>query len=122
MSDVAGYLEGAAIGGLVWLVNAPKFEAIVIDERGYPVRVATIDPRVFALHKSWVAAREDRDPLKTRRDLAQAKAVAVLATKYLRLSFDHGELSELPLALRALSADILPNNESGAPDALMPNW
>src|SRR3954468_19363985 len=39
LTDLPDDFEGAAIFGLNWLVNAPKLEAIALDERGYPLRM-----------------------------------------------------------------------------------
>jgi hypothetical protein len=100
-------LEAAAIAGLQWLVNAPKFEQIVMGDDGLPLWLSCIDPRVFALHKYWVSQRDDRAPLKRRRDLAQAKAVAVLAVEYLRLKFDSKDLAALPANLVLASETLL---------------
>lgn len=106
LSDLPDDLEGAAILGLTWLINSPKVDAVAIDERGEPVRLVVIDPRTFALHKAWLSARPDREPLKIKRDLAQAKAAAKIATQYLRLSFDSSELQALPKALRDLAPQL----------------
>ncbi|MEL7049699.1 MAG: GSU2403 family nucleotidyltransferase fold protein, partial [Pseudomonadota bacterium] len=96
-------LIAAAIQGLVWLVSAPKFESIAIDESGRPVRIACIDPRAFALHKAWLSSRSDnRDPKKRRRDLAQARAAASIAREYLSLGFEHRDLAALPAELRSM--------------------
>lgn len=95
-------MEGAPIFGLTWLINAPKIEATVLDEKGYPVRVVAIDPRVFALHKAWLSSRDDREPLKRRRDIDQAKVAADIAIRYLNLPFEREPLSALPAALREL--------------------
>ncbi|MBO0753005.1 MAG: hypothetical protein J2P53_12885 [Bradyrhizobiaceae bacterium] len=35
--------------------------------------MAVIDARAFALHKAWVSVREDRDPVRARRDFEQPK-------------------------------------------------
>lgn len=43
------------------------------------------DPRAFAAHKLWVSKRVDREPVKRRSDLAQAKAVVRLTASH----FDH---------------------------------
>jgi len=99
-------MEGAPIFGLTWLVNAPKIEAIVLDEKGYPVRLVAIDPRVFALHKAWLSSRDDREPLKKKRDIDQAKIAAEIAVKYLQLPFEPAPLSALPAALRNLTATV----------------
>lgn len=104
-------LRGSPIQGLNWLVNAPKFSAVAIDEAGFPVRIDAIDPRAFALHKIWLSEQQDRDPLKKRRDRDQAAAVAILAHRYLGLSFNSGELSALPHDLRDQADRLL---EAGA--------
>jgi hypothetical protein len=101
-------MEGAPVFGLTWLINAPKIEATVLDEKGYPVRVVAIDPRVFALHKAWLSGRDDREPLKRRRDIDQAKAAAEIATRYLSLPFEPEPLSALPSALRDLIPVVSP--------------
>ncbi|PBB84498.1 hypothetical protein CK216_22970 [Mesorhizobium sp. WSM3876] len=62
------------------------FEAIRIDERGGPLRLVVPDPRVFAAYKFWVSKRVDREPVRRRRDLAQAEPVAELTTHYLSIS------------------------------------
>jgi hypothetical protein len=106
LTDHPEDLEAANIAGLGWLMNSRKAEAVAIDERGFPVRLVTVDPRVFALHKAWLSSRQDREPLKARRDREQAAAAAMIAAKYLRLSFDDNSLSALPLALRRLAPSL----------------
>jgi hypothetical protein len=89
-------LEAGATTGLEWLINAPKFEQIVIGADGKPLFLSSIDPRVFALHKLWVSQRDDREPLKRRRDHVQARAVAAVAAQFLGLRFDSRDLSAVP--------------------------
>jgi hypothetical protein len=112
-------LEGAAIFGLAWLINSPRVEAVVVDERGYPARVVAIDPRAFALHKAWVSGREDREPVKAVRDLEQARAAARIATQYLKKAFDAPELSALPKLLRESAPKLI---EAAPPQTSKPNW
>ena len=100
-------LHGSPIHGLNWLVNAPKFSAIALDEGGYPVRMEAVDPRAFALHKAWVSSLPDREPLKRNRDYDQAVAVARMAERYLNLPFDSEDLSALPMELRQQAARLL---------------
>ncbi len=88
-------LEPAAIEGLNWLLNAPKFEEIVIGEDGAPLFMSCIDPRAFALHKLWLSKRDSREGLKRRRDAAQAAAVAAVAVQFMGLKFDKGVLAGL---------------------------
>jgi len=99
IGDADDDLQAAALAGLDWLINAPKFEQTVMGVDGRPLWMSCIDPRAFALHKYWVSKRDERDPLKRRRDFAQAKAVAAVATQYLGLSFKAKELSALPSEL-----------------------
>jgi hypothetical protein len=120
LTNLPDDLEAASIFGLDWLINSPKFEAVAIDERGYPVRMAVIDPRAFALHKAWVSAREDRDPVKAMRDMMQAETTALLADRYLRKSFDSAELHALPQAWRDLAPKLVTAAEPSK--AGHPNW
>lgn len=90
-------LEAIQIEGLQWLQNSPPFEAVVIDEKGGPTRIVAPDPRVWAAHKLWLSRRPDREPLKRRRDAAQAEAVAfMVANQLTHLPFDPGQLRMLP--------------------------
>ena len=92
-------MSASAIVGLQWLVNAPKFEQIAIGFDGRPVWMGCIDPRVFALHKLWLSKQETREPVKRKRDAAQARAVAQIASDYLDMSFSAKDLSALPIDL-----------------------
>ena len=100
-------LATAEIEGLTWLENAPAFEQTCIDERGQPLQMTAVDPRVFAIHKHWLSGRPDRDPLKRRRDAVQAQAVHDLTRRYLlHLAFDPDALRMLPRQVhdKAMSA------------------
>ena len=99
-------LHAAAIFGLDWLVNVPKYSKVAIGEDGYPLSLACIDPRAFALHKLWISRRGDREPIKRRRDEEQARAVASITGKYLALDFSSSDLSALPKRLRDLASDL----------------
>jgi hypothetical protein len=122
LTDLPEDLQGAAIFGLGWLINSPKMDVIAIDERGYPVRMVVIDPRAFALHKAWISEREDREPVKAKRDFEQAQAAAVIATRYLRRPFDGPELGALPNSLRALAPRIKDAISNNAGESVKPNW
>ncbi len=101
-------MTAAEIEGLVWLQNSPQIEQTAVDARGFPVRLSVPDPRAYALHKLWLAERPDRDPLKRRRDLRQAAAVAALVVRYLpQMRFDDPGLAALPEALRARVPELL---------------
>lgn len=71
-------LVAAEVPGLQWLLNAPKLDTVAIDEDGWPAPIKVPDPRAFALHKAWLSTLNTREPVKKRRDLAQARAVAAL--------------------------------------------
>jgi len=112
-------LAAVAIEGLQWLTNSPKVEAVIIDERGYPVRFVSPDPRSFAMHKHWLSERADRDPLKRIRDREQATSVAeLIATNLPHLKFDDPALGAVPKALRAQALALTSNPA----DRLEPNW
>lgn len=100
-------LAAAAILGLQWLINAPKFEQIIVSESGRPLWVSCIDPRAFALHKWWVSRRAERGAVKRRRDAAQARAVAVLAQDYLDIDFVARDLTALPLEFVKSAKDLI---------------
>jgi hypothetical protein len=112
LSDAPDDLYAAPLAGLDWLINAPTLEDIVIGTDCWPTRIVTVDPRAYALHKCWLAKQIERDPLKRRRDLEQARAVADLAVRWLGLSFAAPELSALPAQLLAGLKDIQPEFSS----------
>jgi hypothetical protein len=93
-------MEATSIEGLVWLENAPSFEQMALDEKGFPLRIVTVDPRAFAVHKHWVSSRIDRDPLKKARDRAQAEMVSQLLLEYLpQFDFTMENLTMIPRAV-----------------------
>ena len=94
-------LEAAEVWKLEWVVEAPRFEAIAIDESGLPCKMVAADPRWFAAHKLWLATRPDRELLKKPRDAEQGRAVAALLAKaFPDLAINDGVLSQLPEDLR----------------------
>lgn len=102
-------LEAVMIEGLTWLESSPAFDAVAIDDRGRPVRIVAPDPRAFAAHKLWLSRRADREPVRKRRDEAQARMVARLCVEHFEhLPFAAEELRMLPRevfeAARALFA------------------
>ncbi|AMD02380.1 GSU2403 family nucleotidyltransferase fold protein [Halomonas chromatireducens] len=80
----AGDLKPVGIDSLKWAIASPRFEAVVFDERGMPLRLSTVDPRAFVLHKHYVSQRSDREPIKRHRDEAQAQLIATLLGNELR--------------------------------------
>ena len=107
LSDDPDDLVATTTDSSRWLLNAPKFEAMAFDERGLPLRIVTLDPRVFALQKQWIAENDPtRDPAKRVRDEQQAKLVARIVTRHLGLKFEDSVLSGLPRAFRDLAAKL----------------
>jgi hypothetical protein len=115
-----GDLTPVEIAGLSWLESSPPVEQVVIDERGFPLTMAAPDPRAFALHKAWLARRDDRDPLKKRRDAGQARIVSdMLAAHLPHLRFDDPALTALPAALRALAPELVAASRAAV---ARPDW
>ncbi len=115
MSDHPDDLTATSTDSTKNLLNLPKFEATAFDEKGLPVHIVTIDPRVYALQKLWIAKNDvTREPDKRQRDLSQAHLVGLIATKHLGLSFDDPALSALPADFRKLvnELDLNPEPES----------
>jgi hypothetical protein len=105
-------LAAAEIDGLAWLENVPPVTRIVIDEGGYPLTLVAPDPRAFACHKAWLARRDDREPMKRRRDLLQARSVAkMLVTRLPAMRFDDAALKAVPAELLRLGQELA---EAGA--------
>jgi hypothetical protein len=93
-------LLAVEIEGRAWHESASAFEAVAIDERGEPFRIVATDPRVWAARKFWVAHREDREPIRRRRDEAQARIVGRLIAEYMpHLPYDADQLRRLPRAV-----------------------
>jgi hypothetical protein len=106
-------LAAVPIHGLSWHESAPPFEAIAIDEKGGPLRIVASDPRVFAAHKLWLSQKPDREPIKRRRDAAQAEVVARMVARYLiHLPFDGAEMRMLPRELFAQAESLFDIGEA----------
>lgn len=94
-------LEATPMPGTQWLLAAPQFEQVIIGQDGWPLRIVVPEPRTFALHKLWVAERNDRSPLKQPRDRAHARVVADLVKTYMRKPFRASDMPWLAKELRA---------------------
>ena len=114
--------------GLEWLTALPPMTQIVIADNGFPVRFVVPEPRLFALHKLWVSLQPTRDPIKRKRDLHQAEAIAQLSLDYFNLSFDDPAIKALPAELTAMIPGLverLRERRSKSPDdqsALSPGF
>jgi hypothetical protein len=110
-ANIAGHADNdlvpVAVFGLEWLMNAPRFEAMVIAADGFPLWMSCVDPRVYALYKYWLATKVDsRDPLNRGRDKSQSIAVAKVAREYLNLPFEAKSLTALPMDMVAAAKKI----------------
>lgn len=99
-----GDLTATPMAGIKWLLSCPRREAIVVGEDGLPLRMVVPDARTFGLHKIWVSQREDRNPLKKKRDAAQAGIVLDLADKFLGEKLKAETMPWLPEELRSLAS------------------
>jgi len=106
ISEAIDELSPIPIEGLQWLLNAPKIEETVISDNSRPLRIACVDPRVFALHKLWLSQQPMRNALKRPRDAAQAHAVAALCNTYFLSKFTAKDLSALPHSICSLATDL----------------
>jgi len=93
------------ITNMDWLLSSPKFKQIIVGINGQMAEMTTVDPRAFVLFKTWLAQKDDREPAKKPRDLAQAKAVYQLIEDRLpHLGFE--QIKVFPERIRRLTADI----------------
>jgi hypothetical protein len=100
-------LAAVQIAGLAWLESAPSFEGMVIDERGEPFRIVTTDPRAWAVHKLWLSKQPDREPVRKKRDEAQARAIGRLVAERLpQFPFASDDMRMLPRELVADAAQL----------------
>jgi hypothetical protein len=60
------------------LLDKPTFVALIVDRNGGMALMRTIAPQVFVDFKQWLATLPAREPIKRRRDAAQASVVADL--------------------------------------------
>lgn len=94
-------MSAVEIKGLDWLVSCPKFQAMVIDEKGYPAQMTVPDPRAFSLHKLWLSEQLDREPAKKHRDRVQSEAIFSLVHEKLTfLEFNDHDLKAMPYRIR----------------------
>ncbi len=79
----------AKIINMDWLLSSPKFKQTVIGINGSMAEMMTVDPRAFVLFKIYLAQKEDREPVKKARDLAQAQATfQLIEERFPHLGFD----------------------------------
>jgi hypothetical protein len=65
------------------MTSAAPFSQVVVATTGKMAIMHTVHPLTFVSIKERLAGLKERDPLKRRRDLAQAQAVAEIVDNYL---------------------------------------
>ena len=79
------------------LAQSPVFVHPVISATGRMASMRTVDPQTFVAFKQWMAEQaQNREPVKRRRDLYQAKIVQELMDKGLLVSRASVGLQALP--------------------------
>jgi len=112
-------IDAQPIGGMEWLLAAPRFEHTIVAADGLPLRIVVPEPRTFALHKYWVSQQSSRSAVKSAKDLAHCRIVTTLAETFLALPLIAAQMPWLPAALRALIKDVkkLPRATGGEADS-----
>lgn len=95
-------VEAQQMTGAEWLLQGPHFDQTIVGADGLPLRIVAPEPRTYALHKLWVSRRKDRTPIKRPRDIAHARVVEDLSSKYLGLNTSAKEMPWLPPDLVSL--------------------
>lgn len=65
------------------LLSSPKFSQVVVATNGAMARMTTVHPLAFARIKRALAKERQRDPLKAKKDAAQARMVTRLVQEHL---------------------------------------
>lgn len=103
----------AKIINMDWLLSAPRFRQVVVGVNGGMAEMLTIDPRAFVLYKIHLSQKEDRDPIKKPRDVAQARAVFNLIQDRLpHLAFE--KIKFMPERLRSEDVMSILRNDTNA--------
>jgi len=118
-----GDVVPSPIEGLQWLVNAPRVEAVAIDDNGYPTPFVVPDPRLWMFHKLWLSRRVMRDAVKKQRDESQALLVRKLLRRYLpQYPIDQAFLAGLPRPLAEIAGRMEADEPGASGGDLTPNW
>lgn len=93
-------LVATDIQNVRWLVSAPRVEQPVVAVDGRVFMMVAPDPRAYAIYKVWLSTAQDREPIKRRRDLAQARELLSLIEQELPHLNHWGAFKSFPQALR----------------------
>jgi hypothetical protein len=85
-----------------WLLLGTPVDRVVACRDGSPARILAPDPRWFGLQKLWMAEQPKRNPLKRRKDLAQARALLAAVRDHMpQYPLDAAFEASVPGELRA---------------------
>lgn len=95
-----------ALEGQQWLALGTPVQQVLIDFNGWPVFLASPDPRYFALHKLWLSKRPKRmREGKAPKDAAQGKMLLKAIQEFMpHYPIDDEFIQSLPDALRQVLA------------------
>lgn len=71
------------ISNMDWMLSSPRLRQLVVADNGAPFEMEVPDPRAFMMFKFWLSQQPDREPIKRRRDAAQAQSVRQLLVERL---------------------------------------
>lgn len=109
-------LVAAEVPRLWYLADSPSVAVTVVAEDGLPLQLRVPDPVDFALNKLWTSHREDREPVKARRDYEQAVAVARVCVDHLGRSFEPPAGRNFPAEIVNEMRDLFPAGDGMAED------
>lgn len=83
MSDDEGDFWAVQVRTGQALIDARRFDQVIVSTSGHMARMLTIHPLDFAKVKRTLAAMQERDPLKRSKDILQAQIAEDLVAQYL---------------------------------------
>lgn len=106
-----------------WLLLGRPVRHVISDYAGAPVPLVVPDPRWMGLHKLWLSAKPERNPLKKAKDARQGDLLLLAVAERMRATYpmDSDFVMELP-------PELLPvfNNWASAhgfiPSKARPSW
>lgn len=93
------------IANMHWMLSSPRIRQFAVADNGLPFELAVPDPRAFVLFKGWLSQQPDREPVKRKRDAAQARVLARLLLERLpQFPMAWDSLKSFPKAVISTSA------------------
>ena len=107
-------LVATDIQNVRWLVSAPRIEQPVVANDGRVFMMVVPDPRAYAIYKVWLSTADDREPIKRRRDIGQARELLSVIEQELPHLNQWGAFKSFPQALRDQAVAEIGGNASAA--------